>query len=92
MPAGAWFDDDPAVGLDNRPGWSGITGVLSAGIIRGVVVGARSHVATDTAQFTALKVLIRDRGGFLATIDTVAVHPDHQHQGHGFATRPLPVR
>ncbi|MHC0433822.1 hypothetical protein ACX6XY_27180 [Streptomyces sp. O3] len=63
--AGAWTDDDPAVPLDSRPGWSAITGALSTGIIRGVIVGAVSHVATDTAQFTALSVLIRDRGGFL---------------------------
>ncbi|QIB42809.1 hypothetical protein [Streptomyces aureoverticillatus] len=63
--AGTWNDDDVAVPLDSRPGWSAVTGALSTGIIRGVVVGALSHVAIDLAQFTALSVLIRDRGGFL---------------------------
>ncbi|MCZ4117914.1 hypothetical protein [Streptomyces sp. H39-S7] len=64
--AGAWADDDPTLPLDTRPGWSAIAGALSTGMIRGVVVGAASHVAADAAQFAALGVLIRDRGGFLA--------------------------
>ncbi|MFI9587209.1 hypothetical protein ACIHCQ_36575 [Streptomyces sp. NPDC052236] len=63
--AGAWTDDDPAVPLDTRPGWSGITGALSSGMIRGVVVVGASHLAADAAQFAALGVLVRDRGGFL---------------------------
>ncbi|NBE49889.1 hypothetical protein [Streptomyces boluensis] len=72
--AGAWTDDDPTVPLDSRPGWSAIAGALSTGIIRGVVVGVRTHVAADAAQFTALNVLIRDRGGFLAEATSGPTH------------------
>lgn len=64
--AGAWFDTDPTVPLDTRPGWSAMTGALSSGLIRGIVVVAASHVVLDAAQFAALGVLIRDRGGFLS--------------------------
>ncbi|MDT0614371.1 hypothetical protein [Streptomyces lancefieldiae] len=35
-------------------------------MIRGVIVSGPAHVASDAAQFTALGVLLRDRGGFLA--------------------------
>jgi hypothetical protein len=35
-------------------------------MIRGVVVAGASHVAADAAQFAALGVLVRNRGGFLA--------------------------
>ncbi|MGA4866832.1 hypothetical protein ACPB9J_29755 [Streptomyces lavendulocolor] len=64
--AGAWSDSDPALPLAERPGWQAVTAALSAGMIRGVVVSAVAHVASDTAQFAALGVLLRDRGGFLA--------------------------
>ncbi|WP_326742082.1 hypothetical protein [Streptomyces sp. NBC_01768] len=63
--AGAWTDTDPALPLDTRPGWSATAAALSTGIVRGVVVGAASHVAANAQQFAALGVLIRDRGGFL---------------------------
>ncbi|MFF4386256.1 hypothetical protein ACFY0G_05565 [Streptomyces sp. NPDC001552] len=63
--ARAWSDTDPAVLLDERPGWQAITTALSTGMIRGIIVGSLSHVAADTAQFASLGVLIRDRGGFL---------------------------
>ncbi|MER7027387.1 MULTISPECIES: hypothetical protein [Streptomyces] len=49
-----------------RPGWQAVTAALSAGMIRGVVVSGPMHVAADAAQFAALGVLLRDRGGFLA--------------------------
>lgn len=64
--AGAWTDNDSTVPLDTRPGWSAMTAALSSGLIRGVVVASASHVSLDAAQFAALGVLIRDRGGFLA--------------------------
>nr|BFD82175.1 hypothetical protein StreXyl84_15760 [Streptomyces sp. Xyl84] len=64
--AGAWSDSDPALPLAERPGWQAVTAALSAGMIRGVVVSAAAHVASDAAQFAALSVLLRDRGGFLA--------------------------
>lgn len=63
--AGAWSDPDPAVPLAERPGWQAIASALSTGIIRGIIVSAFSHVASDAAQFAGLGVLIRDRGGFL---------------------------
>ncbi|MFH9723717.1 hypothetical protein ACH4M4_12235 [Streptomyces sp. NPDC017254] len=63
--AGAWSDSDPAVPLAERPGWQAVTFALSDGMIRGVVVSELAHVATDAAQFAALGVLLRDRGGFL---------------------------
>ncbi|WP_328763172.1 MULTISPECIES: hypothetical protein [unclassified Streptomyces] len=63
--AGAWSDPDPAVPLAERPGWQAITSALSTGMIRGIIVGALTHVAADAAQFAGLGVLIRDRGGFL---------------------------
>ncbi|MCX4734963.1 hypothetical protein [Streptomyces sp. NBC_01363] len=64
--AGAWTDNDPTLPLGIRPAWSAMTGALSSGLIRGVVVAGASHVATDAAQFASLGALIRDRGGFLA--------------------------
>ncbi|MFJ7998754.1 recombinase family protein [Streptomyces sp. NPDC096310] len=64
--AGVWTDDDPSVLLGDRPGWSAVTGALSSGLIRGIVVAAASHVSLDLAHFAALGVLVRDRGGFLA--------------------------
>ncbi|MDJ0461898.1 hypothetical protein [Streptomyces sp. H27-C3] len=64
--AGVWSDDDPAVPLDTRLGWSAITGALASGLVRGIVVAEAAHVSNDAAQFAALGVLIRDRGGFLA--------------------------
>ncbi|MFE5513865.1 hypothetical protein ACFQ9J_25370 [Streptomyces sp. NPDC056529] len=64
--AGAWSDSDPALPLAERPGWQAVTAALSAGMIRGVVVSGPAHVASDAAQFAALGVLLRDRGGFLA--------------------------
>ncbi|MEV6326735.1 hypothetical protein [Streptomyces sp. NPDC051909] len=64
--AGAWSDADPALPLAERPGWQAVTAALSAGMIRGVVVSGPAHVASDAAQFAALGVLLRDRGGFVA--------------------------
>ncbi|MFF4605742.1 hypothetical protein ACFY12_23745 [Streptomyces sp. NPDC001339] len=64
--AGVWSDNDPSIPLDARTGWSAVTGALSSGLIRGIVVGGASHIAADPAQFASLGVLIRDRGGFLA--------------------------
>ncbi|MFE5738355.1 recombinase family protein [Streptomyces celluloflavus] len=64
--AGVWSDPDPALPLMERPGWQAVTAALSAGMIRGVVVSGPTHVAADAAQFAALGVLLRDRGGFLA--------------------------
>ncbi|MFB7598548.1 hypothetical protein [Streptomyces sp. NPDC056160] len=64
--AGAWSDSDPALPLAERPGWQAVTAALSAGMIRGVVVSATAHVASDAGQFAALGVLLRDRRGFLA--------------------------
>lgn len=64
--AGVWFDPAPSLPLMERPGWQGVTAALSAGMIRGVVVSGLTHVAADVAQFAALGVLLRDRGGFLA--------------------------
>ncbi|WP_395369322.1 hypothetical protein OHU45_09125 [Streptomyces tubercidicus] len=64
--SGAWTDHDPTLPLTTRPGWAAVVSALSTGMIRGVVVGAASHVTADTAQFAALGVLIRERGGFLA--------------------------
>ncbi|WP_433546521.1 hypothetical protein ACQPZG_16550 [Streptomyces sp. CA-294286] len=64
--AGVWSDDDPTVPLDTRLGWSAITGALSSGLVRGIIVAEIGHVAADAAQFAALGVLVRDRGGFLA--------------------------
>ncbi|MFD9814459.1 hypothetical protein [Streptomyces sp. NPDC059080] len=64
--AGVWSDPDPALPLMERPGWQAVTAALSAGMIRGVVVSSPTHVAADAAQFAALGVLLRDRGGFLA--------------------------
>ncbi|MBT2451805.1 hypothetical protein J7F03_33030 [Streptomyces sp. ISL-43] len=63
--AGAWSDTDPTVSLAERPGWQAIASALSTGMIRGIIVGSISHVASDTAQFAGLGVIIRDRGGFL---------------------------
>ncbi len=63
--AGAWSDPDPALSLMERPGWQALTAALSAGMIRGVVVSDPTHVVADAAQFAALGVLLRDRGGFL---------------------------
>lgn len=63
--AGVWSDPDPTVPLAERPGWQAITSALSTGMIRGIIVGALTHVAADAAQFAGLGVLIRDRGGFL---------------------------
>lgn len=37
-------------------------------MIRGIVVGALTHVASDAAQFASLGVLIRERGGFLTDV------------------------
>ncbi|MYY01224.1 MULTISPECIES: recombinase family protein [unclassified Streptomyces] len=64
--AGVWSDPAPSLPLMERPGWQGVTAALSAGMIRGVVVSGLTHVAADVAQFAALGVLLRDRGGFLA--------------------------
>lgn len=64
--AGVWSDSDPALPLAERPGWQAATAALSAGMIRGVVVSASVHVASEAVQFAALGVLLRDRGGFLA--------------------------
>ncbi|MEV3947026.1 hypothetical protein AB0K57_05105 [Streptomyces halstedii] len=64
--AGVWSDSDPALSIMERPGWQAVTAALSARMIRGVVVSVSTHVAADAAQFTALGVLLRDRGGFLA--------------------------
>ncbi|MFJ8253279.1 hypothetical protein [Streptomyces sp. NPDC094466] len=64
--AGVWTDDDPSVPITDRSGWAAVTGALSSGLIRGIVVAAASHVSLDAVQFAALGVLIRDRGGFLA--------------------------
>ncbi|MEW2620749.1 hypothetical protein [Streptomyces sp. NPDC048106] len=64
--AGVWSDPDLALPLAERPGWQAVTAALSAGMIRGVVVSVPTHVAADAAQFAALGVLLRDRGGFLA--------------------------
>lgn len=78
--AGAWSDDDPAVPLDTRLGWSAITGALSSGLVRGIVVAGARHVADDAAQFAALGVLIRDRGGFLAeATNSPSRHTPGQH-------------
>ncbi|MFJ2949821.1 hypothetical protein [Streptomyces sp. NBC_01438] len=63
--AGAWTDRDPSAPLGSRLGWQAMTGALSSGLVRGVVVATISHVALDAAQFAALGVLVRDRGGFL---------------------------
>ncbi|CAM5539785.1 hypothetical protein [Streptomyces narbonensis] len=63
--AGAWSDFDPTLPLAERPGWQAVTSALSAGMIRGIAVSALTHVATDAAQFASLRVLIRERGGFL---------------------------
>ncbi|MET9964903.1 hypothetical protein ABZZ80_02995 [Streptomyces sp. NPDC006356] len=84
--AGAWTDDNPAVALDTRPGWSAITSALSTGLIRGIVVAGASHVATDTAHFAALGVLIRDRGGFLTE---AASGPSHRTPGQHERRRAL---
>ncbi|MCG7523360.1 recombinase family protein [Streptomyces sp. OfavH-34-F] len=64
--AGVWSDPAPSLPLMERPGWRAVTAALSAGMIRGVVVSGLTHVAADAAQFAALGVLLRDRGGFLA--------------------------
>ncbi|MFJ9817685.1 hypothetical protein ACIRU3_20925 [Streptomyces sp. NPDC101151] len=64
--AGVWSDSDPARPLMERPGWQAVTATLSAGMIRGVVVGGPTHVGSDAAQFAAFGVLLRERGGFLA--------------------------
>ncbi|MFB7364714.1 recombinase family protein [Streptomyces hydrogenans] len=61
-----WSDPAPSLPLMERPGWQAVTAALSAGMIRGVVVSGLTHVAADAAQFAALGVLLRDRGGFLA--------------------------
>ncbi|MFJ4801155.1 hypothetical protein [Streptomyces murinus] len=63
---GVWSDPDPDLPLADRPGWQAAAAALSAGMIRGVVVSGPAHVAADAAQFAALGVLLRDRGGFLA--------------------------
>lgn len=68
--AGAWTDRDPSAPLGSRLGWQAMTGALSSGLVRGVVVAANSHVALDAAQFAALGVLVRDRGGFLVEATT----------------------
>ncbi|MCX4675348.1 hypothetical protein OG413_08425 [Streptomyces sp. NBC_01433] len=68
--AGVWTDRDPSVPLGSRLGWQAMTGALSSGLVRGVVVAAISHVALDAAQFAALGVLVRDRGGFLVEATT----------------------
>ncbi|MEV4335485.1 hypothetical protein [Streptomyces sp. NPDC049590] len=64
--AGAWSDDNPCVPLDGRPAWAAVTSTLSSGLVRGIIVAGISHLADDAAQFAALGVLVRDRGGFLA--------------------------
>ncbi|WP_435185710.1 hypothetical protein [Streptomyces sp. bgisy126] len=64
--AGAWSDFDPALPLAERPGWQAAASALSTGMIRGIVVSTPTQVATETAQFASLGVLIRERGGFLA--------------------------
>ncbi|MFI8164067.1 hypothetical protein ACIF6I_33290 [Streptomyces microflavus] len=66
--AGAWSDSDPGLPLAERPGWQAVTAALSTGMIRGIVVGALTHVAADAAQFASLGVLIRERGGFLTDV------------------------
>ncbi|MET9470291.1 recombinase family protein [Streptomyces sp. NPDC006544] len=63
--AGAWSDLGPAVPLDTRAGWKAVTDALDAGKVRGIVVADTSHIAADPAQFAALGVLLRERGGFL---------------------------
>ncbi|MGW7413837.1 hypothetical protein [Streptomyces sp. NPDC054863] len=79
--AGVWSDDDPAMPLDTRSGWSAITGALSSGLVRGIVVAGAMHVTADAAQFAALGVLIRDRGGFLAeATNSSSRHTPGQHE------------
>ncbi|WP_330174587.1 hypothetical protein OG875_14165 [Streptomyces sp. NBC_01498] len=79
--AGVWSDDDPAVPLDTRSGWSAITGALSSGLVRGIVVAGAAHVTDDAAQFAALGVVIRDRGGFLAeATNSPSRHTPGQHE------------
>ncbi|MEV0780902.1 hypothetical protein [Streptomyces sp. NPDC050428] len=79
--AGVWSDDDPTAPLDTRSGWSAITGALSSGLVRGIVVAGAAHVTDDAAQFAALGVVIRDRGGFLAeATNSPSRHTPGQHE------------
>ncbi|MYW08734.1 hypothetical protein GT034_10315 [Streptomyces sp. SID2563] len=66
--AGVWSDLDPALPISERPGWQAVTSALSGGMIRGIVVVTPAQVATDTAEFASLGVLIRERGGFLVDV------------------------
>ncbi|MFB7543544.1 hypothetical protein ACFC0N_27075 [Streptomyces zaomyceticus] len=77
--AGAWSDFDPTLPLAERPGWQAVTSALSAGMIRGIVVSALTHVAADAARFASLGVLIRERGGFL--VDASGVAPARRTPG-----------
>lgn len=85
--AGAWSDFDPALPLAERPGWQAVTSALSAGMIRGIVVSALTHVASDAAQFASLGVLIRERGGFLT--DVAAASPTRRTPGQGERRRDI---
>ncbi|MFF1416712.1 recombinase family protein [Streptomyces sp. NPDC058280] len=85
--AGAWIDHDPSALLDTRPGWQAMTGALSTGLVRGVVVAAISHVALDAAQFAALGVVVRDRGGFL--VEATTPGPPHRTPGQHERRRTL---
>ncbi|WEH41114.1 hypothetical protein [Streptomyces sp. AM 2-1-1] len=84
--AGAWTDRDPSALLDSRLGWQAITGALSTGLVRGVVVAAISQVVLDAAQFAALGVLVRDRGGFLVEATS---GPPHRTLGQSEHRRTL---
>jgi hypothetical protein len=84
--AGTWTDNDPSMALDTRPGWSAITSALSTGLIRGIVVAGASHVVADAAHFAALRLLIRDRGGFLTE---AAPGPPHRTPGQHERRRAL---
>ncbi|MFD4787483.1 hypothetical protein ACFWN1_10570 [Streptomyces sp. NPDC058459] len=85
--AGVWSDSAPSLPLMERPGWQAVTGALSAGMIRGVVVSGLTQVAADAAQFAALGVLLRDRGGFLA--DASSATPTRRTPGQARRRRDI---
>ncbi|MGW5335557.1 hypothetical protein [Streptomyces bauhiniae] len=85
--AGVWSDSAPSLPLIERPGWQAVTGALSAGMIRGVVVSGLTHVAADAAQFAALGVLLRDRGGFVA--DASSATPTRRTPGQARRRRDI---